>query len=99
MSPQFSVGDRVHVRQAYPPGHVRTPHFIRGKTGVVANIAGEFANPEELAYGRDGLPKLALYHISFRQTDLWSEYDGQPADTTVVAVYENWLDAAEGGER
>ena len=99
MTARYSVGDKVRVRRADPPGHVRTPTFIRGHAGTVTKVVGSFANPEELAYGRDGLPKLALYHISFRQTDLWSEYDGHPADTTVVAVYENWLDAAEGGER
>ena len=32
---RFAEGDRVRVRRAYPPGHVRTPYFIRGKTGEV----------------------------------------------------------------
>ena len=92
MMARYAIGDRVHVREAYPPGHVRTPYFIRGKSGVIDDIAGEFANPEELAYGRDGLPKLILYHVSFLQTELWSDYDGGPSDTTVVAIYENWLE-------
>ena len=50
-----------------PPGHVRTPHYLRGQRGVVESIAGHFANPEELAYGRDGLPRRALYRVRFRQ--------------------------------
>ena len=94
MTARYAVGDRVHVREAYPPGHIRTPYFIRGKSGVINDIAGEFANPEELAYGRVGLPKLTLYHVSFRQTDLWSDYNGGPSDATVVAIYENWLEPA-----
>jgi len=53
---RFAVGDRVQVRAAFPPGHVRTPHYLRGKNGDVVSIAGRFANPEELAYGRDGEP-------------------------------------------
>ena len=35
MSPRFGLGDPVRIRQASPPGHVRTPYFIRGKTGEV----------------------------------------------------------------
>ena len=94
MTACYAVGDYVLVREAYPPGHVRTPYFIRGKSGMIDNIAGEFANPEELAYGRVGLPKLTLYHVSFRQTDLWFDYKGGVSDTTVVAIYENWLQPA-----
>ena len=28
---RFDVGDRVQVKRAFPPGHRRTPHYIRGK--------------------------------------------------------------------
>ena len=47
----FSVGEQVRVRQGDPPGHIRTPFYARGKTGVVERICGRFRNPEELAYG------------------------------------------------
>jgi nitrile hydratase len=92
MTMRFAVGDRVAVRRAYPPGHVRAPYFARGKKGVVLNIFGTQPNPEELAYGRDGLPELPLYHVLFRQIDLWPDYKGPAKDTAVVAVYENWLE-------
>ena len=98
MSARFSVGDRVRVRQAYPPGHVRTPYFIRGKAGEVVGIAGEFANPEELAYGRDGLPEQPLYRVLFRQTELWPDYAGADGDTAVVDVLEHWLEPTKGHE-
>lgn len=35
MSARFGPGDAVRVRVAYPPGHVRTPYYIRGREGVV----------------------------------------------------------------
>jgi nitrile hydratase subunit beta len=92
---RFRPGDAVRVRAAYPPGHVRTPHFARGHAGVVDGIAGSFPNPEELAYARDGLPELPLYHVRFRQSELWPDYDGPPADTVVIDIYENWLEPAE----
>ena len=99
MSHRFADGARVQVRVAFPPGHVRTPHFVRGKAGIVDGVAGSFANPEELAYGRDGLPARALYRVRFRQTDLWPGYAGRPEDTAVVDIYEHWLEAVEGGDR
>lgn len=95
MSARFTVGARVSVRAAFPPGHVRTPFFIRGKTGVVTAILGPYHNPEELAYGRSGEPALPLYRVSFHTADLWQDYDGGTNDSTVVDVYENWLDAAD----
>ncbi len=98
MNAHFTVGDRVRVREAYPPGHLRTPYFIRGKAGEVVGFAGAFANPEELAYGRDGLPEQPLYWVLFRQTELWPNYAGADGDTAVVEVLEHWLEPTEGHE-
>jgi nitrile hydratase len=91
---RFAEGDRVRVRQAYPPGHVRTPYFIRGRAGTVIQLAGSFADPEELAYGRDGQPKRPLYRVQFAQSELWPNYSGGPRDTTVVDILESWLESA-----
>jgi len=88
----FKPGDPVRVRKAHPPGHVRTPHYIRGCRGVVESIAGDFADPEELAYGRDGLPKKALYRVRFQQSKLWPDYAGPEADSLVIDIYEHWLE-------
>ena len=94
--PSFGVGDRVRVRAAHPPGHVRTPHYVRGRSGVVDGVAGTFANPEELAYGRDGRPERPLYRVRFRQVDLWPDYAGPAADTAVVDIFAHWLEPAAG---
>lgn len=93
MSSHFRPGDQVKVRKAHPPGHVRTPFYIRGHDGVVESVAGDFADPEELAYGRDGLPKRTLYRVRFRQTELWPDYAGSTGDSLIVDVYEHWLDS------
>jgi len=92
MSPELSSGDRVTVRRAYPPGHVRTPYYVRGQTGVVERVLDIFPNPEELAYGRSGLPKIRLYRVRFRQVDLWPDYQGKLEDTVDVEIYQHWLE-------
>ena len=91
MSGPLSPGDRVRVREDFPPGHIRTPVYIRGKEGVVTKSFGAFPNPEQLAIGRDGLPKKTLYEVRFRQIDLWPDYAGSLYDTLDIDIYEHWL--------
>jgi nitrile hydratase len=76
-------------------GHVRTPYYIRGKRGVIERLCGAFANPEELAYGRPGLPAQPLYRVRFLQRDVWPDYGGPPADVVEVEIYQHWLEAEE----
>jgi nitrile hydratase len=93
-APRYSPGETVRVRTGDPPGHVRTPFYIRGKTGQVERICGEFRNPEELAYGRNGEPKRVLYRVRFAQKQVWPDYAGPPADTIDIELYEHWLEKA-----
>ena len=92
MKPQFKIGESVKIRNSDLPGHIRTPYFIRGKIGKIIRILGAYANPEELAYGRNGKPIKPVYSVKFLQIDLWTEYAGQLMDTAVVEVMENWLE-------
>lgn len=94
-TPRFVAGDRVAVRRAEPPGHVRTPFYIRGKHGVVERLCGVFGNPEELAYARPGLPEQPLYRVRFLQRDVWPKYAGNPDDTVDVEIYQHWLEPAK----
>ena len=89
---RYSIGDCVSVFDMYPPGHVRTPNFVRGMSGIVETILGPYLNPEELAYGRSGIPEKILYRVRFRQIDLWPDYVGNSQDTAIVDIYEHWLD-------
>jgi nitrile hydratase len=93
MAKDFSAGMRVRVREDFPPGHIRTPVYVRGKEGVVTKVFGNFLNPETLATGRDGLPKKALYEVRFKQADLWPDYAGPTSDTLDMDIYEHWLEA------
>lgn len=94
MSARFAPGEPVAVRLAFPPGHIRTPRYVRGHRGVVERICGVFGNPESLAFGGDGLPQQPLYRVRFRQAELWSDYAGEPQDQVEVEIYEHWLEPA-----
>ena len=94
LAPKFKPGDRVRVRRAAPPGHVRTPWYIRGHPGEIERLCGAFANPEELAYNRDGMPAQPLYRVRFRQRDVWPDYAGEERDTIEIEIYQHWLEEA-----
>ena len=49
---KFRVGERVRVDERYPEGHVRTPFYIRGKVGTIADAVGAFPDPEMAALGQ-----------------------------------------------
>lgn len=89
MSPRFAPGDRVRVQALYPPGHVRTPYYARGREGVVLAVAAIHANPEELAYGRPGLPAEPVYRVRLSHAELWN---GRAGDATIADLRESWLE-------
>jgi hypothetical protein len=88
----YRVGERVRIADRGHEGHHRTPAYLKGKTGTVERVHGEFANPETRAYGADGLPERALYLVGFAQRDVWEDYQGPAADRVCVDVYEHWLE-------
>jgi nitrile hydratase len=87
----FSAGERVRVRADFPPGHLRTPVYVRGKTGVITRRFGAYTNPELAAYRLAG-PKRHLYQVRFRQADLWRDYAGSETDTVDLDLYDHWLE-------
>jgi nitrile hydratase len=91
---RFPVGARVRVRAAHPPGHVRTPWFVRGKAGEVLGLAAHDPNPEDMAYGRRDRPPVPVYRVRFGQRTLWPDYAGPAADSCVVDLFEHWLEPA-----
>jgi len=84
----------MRVRTDMPPGHVRTPAYLRGKTGLVERTLGPFPNPEALAYGNtaDALP---LMRVRFTMAEVWGADAANPADTIDAEIYAHWLIPAE----
>lgn len=91
---RFTPGEKVHVRIGRPAGHIRTPWYLRGKEGVVAEIVGTYRNPELLAYHKPGLPRRRLYRVRFAQSELWPGYRGPARDVLEADIFEQWLEPA-----
>lgn len=91
---QFQPSDRVTVHAWTPPGHVRTPYYLRGQTGTVEAIAGSFRNPEKLAYGQRDADEVPLYRVSFATSDLWPDRIERAGDRIVADIFEHWLEPA-----
>ena len=90
--PLFRPGDKVKVRRAYPLGHIRTPFYIRGHSGVIERLCGSFGNPEELAQMRSGEPRQPLYRVRFVQKDVWPGYRGSDEDVVEIEIFQHWLE-------
>jgi nitrile hydratase len=91
----YLPGQRVRVAARPHEGHHRTPGYLKGKDGEVVRMHAAFTNPETRAYGADGLPKLGLYQVAFRQCDVWPTYGGHERDRVYADVFEHWLEEAE----
>jgi nitrile hydratase len=85
------MSDRVRVKTMMPPGHVRTPAYLRGKTGVIERQLGPFGNPEKLAYGLES-EKRTLYRVRFTMAEVWGTRAERPDDTLDAEIYEHWLE-------
>lgn len=95
MNARFRVGESVRVRLAFPPGHVRTPHYCRGKPGVIVEFLGAAGNPEALAYRHANAAQVPLYRVRFRHADLWPERSAS-RDETEIEILEHWLEPGTG---
>lgn len=87
------MAERVRVKAMMPPGHVRAPAYLRGKTGVIERALGAFGNPEQLAYGLKA-EKKPLYRVRFTMAELWGPEAENPDDTVDAEVYAHWLEDA-----
>ena len=88
------MAERVRVSTMMPPGHVRAPAYLRGKTGVIERELGAFPTPEQLAYNQPA-EKRALYRVRFTMAEIWGAEAETPTDTIDAEIYAHWLEPAE----
>ena len=89
------LAERVRIRDWRPFGvHVRTPWYLRGKTGVVERDLGETRNAEALAYNRYD-DRKRLVRVRFTMAEIWGDAAERPDDTLDAEIFEHWLEPAE----
>jgi nitrile hydratase len=93
----LAEGAAVRVIYAWPeaegPVHIRTPHYVRGRSGRIVRALGSFPNPEDIAFARPA-PLKALYHVAFPFRELWPEAAEDDSEL-LVELYEHWLEPVE----
>ena len=80
---KFKIGDPVVVAAENPTGNPRTPHYIRGKRGVIGLVHGVLENVGD----HRGIHK-PLYTVRFDLSELSTCRD---QDSIWVDVHEEWL--------
>ena len=82
---------KVRVLRQWPPGHVRTPGYLRGKVGTIERSIGIFNNPEQNAY-RLTPTKNRLLRVRFQMSEVWGIKAENPDDVVEAEIYEHWLE-------
>ncbi|MEX2519556.1 MAG: SH3-like domain-containing protein [Paracoccaceae bacterium] len=91
----LSVGDKVRLRFAAPPGHVRTPWYLRDRTGVIERDLGLTQDPEALAYRQGDAPRRRLYRVRFEMAEIWGGAAEKSDDRLDAEIFDNWLEPAD----
>ncbi len=81
---------KVQVADRWPPGHIRTPGYLRGKIGEVERSCGPFNNPEQNAY-RLPADSRELIRVRFTMAEIWGADAERPDDILEAEIYSHWL--------
>lgn len=84
----------VKIKRLMPPGHVRAPAYLRGKTGTIERAIAPFKNPEKLAYALEAEPQM-LYRVRFEMRELWGDSAENDSDVVEAEIYAHWIELAE----
>lgn len=89
----FRPGDQVRISSRAERRHHRVPAYAKGRVGVVERVCHrEFAQPEEVAYGKSGASFHPVYRVRLQQRDLWPDYEAPAHDTLDLEIFETWLE-------
>ena len=82
------LGSAVRVRITDPDGHTRAPRYVRGHTGRIVAVLGDWALPDASARGSRQVEPC--YAVRFDAADLWGTGD----HTVTVDLWESYLERA-----
>ena len=90
-SSKYRIGDAVLVAAENPAGNPRTPHYIRGKRGIIGAVHGLLENARD----HRGIHK-PLYTVRFELSEVSTCYDQV---SVWVDVHEEWLSTLQPEKR
>jgi Nitrile hydratase beta subunit len=80
------VGARVRVRTGDPDRHTRSPRYLRGHTGEITGVLGDWALPDDSVRGVRRVE--TCYQVRFLAADLWGTGD----HAVTADLWESYLD-------
>lgn len=92
----FQAGDLVRILRREVAGHHRVPGYVMDRVGVVTEVLGPEALPEEAALGHPAPPRVPVYRVRLDQTSLWPHYEGPLNDALEIEIHQHWLVPADG---
>ena len=91
-SSRHGPGDRVRARVMNPSGHNRLPTYARRRCGVVEEIHGIVALPDEVLRGVVDARREPVYLVRFESHELWGS-DGAEGTAVSLDLWESYLEA------
>jgi hypothetical protein len=82
------AGTPVRVRTLDADGHTRAPRYVRGHTGEIVAVLGDWALPDASARGERRVE--TCYAVRFAGSDLFGAGD----HTVTVDLWESYLERA-----
>jgi nitrile hydratase subunit beta len=82
------VGASVRVRAGDPDQHTRVPRYVRGHTGEITGVLGDWAVPDDSVRGVRRLE--TCYQVRFLASQLWGSGD----HTVTVDLWESYVERA-----
>ena len=79
------------MRDWHPAGHTRCPGYVRGKTGTVVRLDGNYSVPDIEAHGTARRYE-PTYSVRFAAADLWQ--DGQHGVSVHADLWDSYLEPA-----
>ena len=84
----YALGDRVRARAGDPDRHTRLPRYVRGQSGEVVALLGDWVLPDACVAGRPATE--TCYAVRFTAADLFGSGD----HTVTVDLWESYLERA-----
>jgi thiocyanate hydrolase subunit alpha/thiocyanate hydrolase subunit beta len=92
-TPKFKVGDAVVVRELPVLFYTRTPEYVRGARGEIAEVSYESPAAEDETWGRPDARPEWFYIVAFDLAELWLGYTGTTNDLLRTEIPQHWLQA------